>query len=355
MSDSRSGSDGPGEGLHVVRMAPASIRAAVARALAARGVPPHVAEIEAEVMVEADLMGVPSHGVLMLPRLLAALDDGRATPAPDVRVVSERGAVCCVDADLGPGRYTSTLAMSHAVARARTHGVGLCALVRSTHWGRAHPYACQAAREGLIGLCATNAIPTLAAVGASRAVLGNNPIAIAAPRAQGRDPLVLDMAMSQAALGKVGTYLREGRDIPAGWGFTAGGDAATDAAAILSSGLLAPVGGHKGLGLAFMVELLTAALAGAPLGHEIVASDRSGLDPGAAKLFVAIEIEAFGGQAAFVDRTETLLAFLHDAGAGQLAPGERGWAERARNLVAGVPLHAAIVDHLAAAGVVLDA
>lgn len=350
MTDPRSGPDDPAD---VIRFAPAALRAAVARALAARGVPAQVAEVEAELMVEADLMGVPSHGVLMLPRLLAALDDGRATAAPDVRVVSDRGAVCCVDGDLGPGRYASTLAMTHAVERARAHGVGLCALVRSTHWGRAFPYACQAARQGLIGLCATNAIPTLAASGASRAVLGNNPIAMAAPRGQGADPVVLDMAMSQAALGKVGTYHREGRDIPAGWGFAAGGAAASDAAAILSSGLLAPMGGHKGLGLTLMVELLTAALTGGPLGHEIVASDRSGLDPGATKLFVAIEIEAFGGRPAFADRVETLLAFLREEAPGQLAPGERGWAERARNLIAGVPLHQAIVSQLEAAGVVL--
>lgn len=353
MNDPRHAPEAADPSPRVIRLAPAALRAAVARALTARGVPSPVAEVEAELMVEADLMGVPSHGVLMLPRLLSALDDGRATASPDVRVVSDRGAACCVDGDLGPGRYASTLAMTHAITRARTHGIGLCALVRSTHWGRAFPYACQAARQGLMGLCATNAIPTLAAGGAARAVLGNNPIAIAAPRGQGADPIVLDMAMSQAALGKVGTYQREGRDVPEGWGFTARGEAASDAAAILSSGLLAPMGGHKGLGLALMVELLTAALTGGPLGHEIVARDRTGLDPGATKLFVAIDIAAFGGQPAFADRVETLLAFLRDEAPGQLAPGERGWAERARNLVAGVPLHEAIVSQLRAAGVVL--
>lgn len=335
------------------RIPAAALQAAVLRALTARTVPPAIAAVEAEVIVEADLMGVPSHGVLMLPRLLAALDDGRANPAPDVRMVRSHGATCVLDGDRGPGRYVSMVAMGHAVERARTHGVGVCAVVHSTHWGRAHAYACHAARSGMVGVCATNAIPTLAAEGAPRAVVGNNPIAIAVPRADGQDPVVLDMAMSQAALGKVGTYLREGRDVPAGWGFSADGHPADGAAAILASGLLAPMGGHKGLGLAVMVELLTAALTGGPLGHEIAERDRSGLDPDASKLFVALDVAVFGGPAAFFRRVDDLLAHLHGAAHGLLAPGERGWATRARYAAEGVPIHAAIIDQLAAAGIAL--
>src|SRR6185369_1596118 len=127
--------------------------------------------------------------------------------------------------------------------------------------GRAHAFACQAAQAEMIGICTTNAIPNMLAWGSTRPLLANNPLAIAVPRgnkAQPPEPFVLDMAMSQAALGKIGTFLREGKPVPAGWGLNARGKPSVDPAAILSSGKVLPFGGHKGAGLAFMMELLTA-------------------------------------------------------------------------------------------------
>jgi LDH2 family malate/lactate/ureidoglycolate dehydrogenase len=329
------------------------LTAAVRDALVGAGVPPPIAVVEAGVMVDADLCGVPSHGVLMLPRLLAALRDGRAAASPAVTLVRDHSATCVLDGANGPGRYISICAMDHAVAKARALGIGACLAVRTTHWGRAHAYAVHAARQGVIGLCTTNAIPTLAPAGATHAILGNNPLAIAVPRGEGADPLVLDIAMTQAAFGKVATWRREGRTVPPDWGFDANGRPTDDAATILASGMLSPMGGHKGLGLALMMELLTAGLANSFFGHEIVERDRSGVDPDASKFFIAIDPGAFGDAAAFARRVDELVTWIKSTEADEavLAPGERGWTARAHHLAHGIPLHDAIVQQLAVVGV----
>ncbi len=324
-------------------------------ALAREGVPPDVREIEAELMTEAELHGVPSHGMLMLPRLIAGLRNGRATPDPDVRVIREAAATCVLDGDRGPGRYVGVQAMRAAVERARRFGVGACLAINTTHWGRAHAYACLAAREGLIGLCTTNAIPNMLAPGSSRPVLGNNPLAIAAPRGAGGHPVVLDLAMSQAAFGRVATEAREGRSVPGGWGLDAAGNETDDPAAILASHNLLPMGGHKGAGLAVMMELLTGALGGGLLSHEIGQADPSGLDEGASKFFLAIDVGAFGGRTRFEQRVEDLLSYLHDAESGHEAsfPGERGWRTRADYERDGIPVHPDVLAALRELGVEL--
>ncbi|MDP5240579.1 Ldh family oxidoreductase [Uliginosibacterium sp. 31-16] len=336
----------------IVRIAYAELSRKVATALEAAGVPAVIAALEAEVMAEADLTGVPSHGVRMLPPLLAALKDGRVTAAPDIRLKREFGATSLLDGDNGPGRTTSCHAMNDAVARARQFGIGACLAMHTTHWGRAHAYAYRAAQQGMIGICTTNAMPTMAVWGGTGKIIGNNPLAISIPRAETQAPLVLDMAMSQAAVGKVGTWLREGREVPQGWGLDASGQPSTDAKAILGGAVL-PFGGHKGAGLALMMELLTAALAGGAFGNEIIAGDRSGLDPDSCKLFIALNPAAFGGTDVFEARVADYLAYLGQDAAPFTWPGERGWTERDENLVQGVPLHTEIVAQLAAVGVVI--
>jgi LDH2 family malate/lactate/ureidoglycolate dehydrogenase len=330
---------------------------AVTRAIVVAGVAADLAEIEAAVMVEADLQGVPSHGVRMLPGLLRGLADGRVNTRPDIRLLHEFSAVCRLDGDNGPGRYVARQAMNHAMERASRFGIGVCLAGRTTHWGRAHYYAAWAARQGLIGICMTNGMPCMAIFGATTRVIGNNPLAIAIPRGEEEDPVVLDMAMSQAAVGKVATWLREKREIPEHWGLDDQGRPSSDAKAILGGAVL-PFGGHKGAGLALMIELLTAGLAGGLFGNEIMAGDRSGLDPESSKLFVAIDPQAFGDREILATRVGEYLAYLGEVtvGAESLTwPGRRGYGARTVNLARGVPLHREIVAELRAAGVVLPA
>ncbi|MFO7692173.1 MAG: Ldh family oxidoreductase [Vicinamibacterales bacterium] len=337
------------------RFSAAALRRAVTEALAREGVPPHVRKVEAELMVEAELHGVPSHGLLMLPRLVAGLRGRRANPDPQVRLVRDSAAVCVMNGDRGPGRYVGVQGMRAAIERAGRFGIGACLVANTTHWGRAHAYACLAADEGFVGLCTTNAIPNMVVPGSPRPVLGNNPLAIAAPRGGGRRPIVLDIAMSQAALGRVATAEREGWDVPLGWGLDGNGQPTSDAAAILSSQNLLPMGGHKGAGLALMMEVLTAALGGSLLSHEIVGNDDSGLDAGASKLFLALDVGAFGDRARFEERVEDLLAHVRATSSGRaaLAPGERGWRTRAEYERDGIPVHPVVLAALQAVGVEL--
>jgi LDH2 family malate/lactate/ureidoglycolate dehydrogenase len=330
--------------------------AAIRNALEAEGVPPPVREVEAEVMAEADLMGVPSHGVRWLPGLIKAIREKRVNPDPRLGVLRERAAVCVMDGDTGPGRYVAVRAMQHAVERAGRYGAGVCLAARTTHWGRAHAYACRAAQAGMIGICTTNAIPNMLAWGSSRPLLGNNPLAIAVPRGPNLNPIVLDMAMSQAAVGKVGTYLREGRSVPKNWGLDSAGEPTGDPAAIMASRKFLPMGEHKGAGLALMMELLTGALSGGLFSHEIERLDNSALDPNSSKLFLALDVEAFVQRERFAARVEDFLSYLlkeREPGNQAFYPGERGWQTRARYLAEGIPIHPEITAQLRAAGITL--
>jgi LDH2 family malate/lactate/ureidoglycolate dehydrogenase len=209
----------------------------------------------------------------------------------------------------------------------------------------------------MIGICTTNAMSSMAGWEATSPILGNNPLAIGIPGAKPDEPIVLDMAMSQAAVGKVATWLREGRAIPGNWGLDANGRPSDDPAAILKGSVL-PFGGHKGAGLALMMQLMTAVLAGGMLDHELRARDASGSDAGASKLFIALDVAAFTDAARFRAQAAGLLDWLAaHAGSDREVfrwPGERGWQEAAANRREGVPVHPDIVARLAAAGVVLD-
>lgn len=314
------------------------------------GIAPEQAQVEAEIMSEADLLGVPSHGVRMLPPLLKALADGRVTSKPQFNYVRRFGAIAVLDCDNGPGRFAAQTAMQQATTLAQEFGVGVCLAKNTTHWGRAHAYANRAAQAGFIGICTTNAIPTMAVGGAKKAVIGNNPLAIGIPRSNAAEPIVLDMAMSQAAVGKVGTWLREGKALPENWGIDAEGKPTNDAKAILGGAVL-PMGEHKGAGLAVMFELLTAALAGAAFTQQIRSNDASGLDPLASKIFIALNPAAFIDPAEFTSYSESFINYLKDEAAPFAYPGERGWQTRDKQLVTGVELHTEIVQQLNNAGI----
>ena len=314
------------------------------------GVAPEQARIEAEIMSEADLLGVPSHGVRMLPPLLKAIAEERVTANPQFNYVRQFGAISVLDCDNGPGRYGSDKAMQQATQLAKQFGVGVCLAKNTTHWGRAHAYASRAAKAGFIGICTTNATPTMAIGGAKKAVIGNNPLAIGIPMVNAQEPVVLDMAMSQAAVGKVGTWLREGKTLPGNWGVDAEGKPTNDAKAILGGAVL-PMGEHKGAGLAVMFELLTAALAGAAFTQHIRSNDSSGVDPLASKIFIALDPAAFLEPAEFPSHANTFIDYLKEEAAPFSYPGERGWETGIKQLTDGVTLHQEIVQQLQDVGV----
>jgi LDH2 family malate/lactate/ureidoglycolate dehydrogenase len=317
------------------------------QALEKCGVPAHIASVEAEVMVESDLMGVASHGVRMLPGLLDGIQEGRAKANPNIKLMKDFQAVCVLDGDNGPGRYVCVEATKQAVERAKKFGIGACLAQRVTHWGRGFAYALRAAQANTVGICLTNAMTNMIAWGSTKPLLGNNPFAIGVPQA-GKNPVVLDMAMSQAAIGKIVTYLREGKEAPSNWGLDATGKPSTDPRTILESRRILPFGDHKGAGLAVMMELLTGALAGVMLSHEMLASDNSTLDPNSTKLFIALDVQAIGNLDALSANIEKTRQWMQatEPTVDILFPGDQSWRNREINLRDGILLRPDILADL---------
>jgi len=253
------------------------------------GVREEIAQVEAEITADVDLAGVHSHGVQLVPTPTENIRTGTVNPDPPLRVVVDHPASVLYESDRAIGRYTSATMMDVATDRAARFGVGLASIRGVAHWGRGYSYVRRAAKAGYIGIAYTNATVNFPAWGTSTPSLGNNPMAIGIPAADVEEPVVLDMAMTQAAIRKIMDAAAAGDAVPVGWGLDEEGRATTDPRAILDSQRILPMGGHKGSALAFMVELLTAGLAGGLLcfeqGTEGRPDDFAG---GSSKTFLAI-------------------------------------------------------------------
>ncbi len=304
------------------------------------GAPEEVASLEAEIAAEVDLFGVHSHGVQLLPTVVEHIREGSINPAPKLQPIIDSEASVLFDADRGIGRYVSALAMDEAVKRARRFGIGIACLRNASHWGRGHSYALRAVRQGMIGLAFTSATANFPAWGTSVPTLGNNPLAIGAPGGNPDESPVLDIAMTQSAIRRVWDAAAAGQTVPADWGLDAEGRPTSDPKAIIDSERFLPMGRHKGSGLAFMTDLITAGLAGGPLcfeqGKEAVPTDMAG---GSSKTFIAIK--PFGDW--LEARTEDLKEHLKSApGAPEqgeaLWPGEGSHRRRLDYLRDGIPL-----------------
>jgi LDH2 family malate/lactate/ureidoglycolate dehydrogenase len=227
---------------------------ACGRILEKVGVPPEQARIIAEVTVEADLRGIGSHGLLRLPAYVHRVQAGLMAADTQLKVVRERGATVLLDAQGGFGQVAGVYAMNQAIERARQHGVGFVAVRNANHFGIAAYYTMMALPHRMIGIAATNAAPSMAAWGGTTPVLGTNPISVAIPTGQDVD-IVLDMASSVVARGKIRAAATKGERIPLGWALDAEGRPTEDPQAALK-GTLLPIGGPKGYGLALVVDVL---------------------------------------------------------------------------------------------------
>lgn len=244
-----------------------SLTAAVAALFAAAGTPPDRAEMVARCLVDADLEGVSSHGVMLVPMYVDRIRAGSVDPAADPEVIRDRDAVAVMDAHHGFGQVTGDAAMDVAVDKALRLGVGVVTVRHGFHFGMARRYALSAAARSCVGIVSCNTRPLMPAPGGAERMVGNNPIAIAMPSA-GDVPVVLDIALSEAAMGKVRMADASGEPIPDTWATDSNGTPTTDPAAAIA-GMLLPVGAHKGFGLAFMLDLLAGVLSGGAWGDAV--------------------------------------------------------------------------------------
>ncbi|WP_112240981.1 Ldh family oxidoreductase [Kribbella monticola] len=290
-----------------VLVRPAWLEATVSAVFTALGFEPTDSANIAAALVEADLRGVSSHGVMLVPMYVERLNAGGVTREHVLDIVHDAGAAMVVDARGGMGQLSSPHAMNHAIERSGRYGIGLVSVRNAHHFGAASRWAMQAARAGRLGIAMSNTTPLMPAPGGAERIVGNNPLAIAVPTDAGPE-IVLDMALSAVALGKIRLAESAGRPIPDTWATDPSGVPTTDPqAAVL--GMLLPAAGHKGFGLALMIDVLTGVLSGGGWGDQVRPLYREPARPNdCAHLFLAIDPELLGGIEGFKRRSSALAA-----------------------------------------------
>jgi len=334
-----------------VRIDPDRLRAFASAVYRRAGLPEPDAELLADSLVQADLWGHPSHGVLRLDWYRKRILAGTLKPDARPELVTDAGAVAVLDGRDGAGQVLAKRAMEEAIARARRHGVGVVAVRESNHFGTAMYFTRMAAAAGCVGFLSTNASPAMAPWGGRAKAVGNNPWSLAAPAGR-HPPMILDIANTAVARGKVYLARQRGERIPEGWALDADGRPTTDPRAAIE-GLIQPMAGHKGYGIAVMMDVLSGVLTGSGFAAEVQGPYQARERSRCGHLAMALHIEAFQPLAEFGARMERYVAELKDVplapGAAEVFyPGEIESRNDARHRARGLDLPEATLADLAA-------
>jgi LDH2 family malate/lactate/ureidoglycolate dehydrogenase len=318
------------------------------RALVAGGMRDHDAEKTACVLVLADMFGVRTHGISRVPQYLERVKLGGINVRADIAVARMAPGLAMVDGQNGIGPLIGMVGLEAAMEGAKSAGIGAAFVRGSNHFGPIVPYAFLAAQQGFASIIASNATTTIAPWGGRDTRVGNNPLGIGMPN-PGGDPVILDMAMSVAARAKIRNLMQKGESMPEGWAADRDGKPTTDPRAGLD-GFLLPVGGHKGYGLAVMVDLLAGLLSGAAFLTHVQAWDKN---PGVAQnlghVFILIDTSKLASTEWLHTQMEDFQSILRstpaaDPKAPVLLPGEREMQSYARARRDGVSVAAADLD-----------
>jgi LDH2 family malate/lactate/ureidoglycolate dehydrogenase len=290
----------------MTRITPGELRGFAAGVLAAAGAPEDDAALVADSLVQADLWGHQSHGLLRLPWYVARLRSGAMRARTEPVVLSDTGPLVLLDGRDGIGQVLTERARELAVSRAREHGVGVVGVRNSNHFGTAMYFTRRAARDGCVAVLTTNASPAMAPWGGREKVLGTNPWSIAAPGADGR-VVAVDIANTAVARGKIYLAKNRGEPIPDTWAMGPDGAPTTDPAEGVL-GVILPMAGHKGYAIAFLMDVLSGALTGSGVGTEVHGPYEPEARSRAGHLFLALDPAAFGDEAGYRARVEQLVA-----------------------------------------------
>ncbi len=327
------------------------LRALSDRIQVALGVPAADAGIVTDCLVEAEMMGLTTHGIIRLKWYMDRLRAGGINPHPTMRLLRDQAATALYDGDNGFGPVGGRLAMQTAIAKAGVYGIGMALMRNCNHYGVAQYYARMALPHDMIGVSMTNVIAAMPPTGGAEPRQGNNPYSVALG-AGSEPPIVIDGATSKGTWGKAVLAIQRGESAPPGLYADKDGNPTTDAQAVLESGMLLPIAEHKGYGLAVAVELLTGMLAGGALDHEVPHPYRILDKPGDnTYLMAAIRIGHFCDPAEFYQRTgewvRTMRATRRAPGVERIwLPGEMEHVTRAERLAVGIPLHESQIAEL---------
>jgi LDH2 family malate/lactate/ureidoglycolate dehydrogenase len=308
------------------------LTSAVADIFAAVGIAAAEAQVVAADLVAADVEGIASHGVMLVPMYVERINKGSVSRRSAGEVVSDRGGAIVIDAGNALGQLTSRQAVKLAVARAREIGLATVAVRNGFHFGTAGRYARLIAEQNCVGIVLSSTRPLMPPPGGAEALVGNNPIAIALPSA-GDFAVEVDMALSATAMGKIRLAAAAGEDIPADWAVDAEGRPTTDPVAAIK-GMLLPAAGPKGFGLAFAIDLLCGGLSDGAVGADVRPLYGDPAEPyRCSHLFLAIHAGHFPVGERFAERVRDQAMRVSQSKRGPgvervYAPGELVWATR---------------------------
>jgi LDH2 family malate/lactate/ureidoglycolate dehydrogenase len=324
-------------------VAAAGLRDFVGALYRAAGLPELDAALVADTLVRADLWGHASHGVMRAPWYLDRIRAGTMQPVTQAERVVDAGAIAVLDGHDGVGQVIARDAMQDAIRRARAHGVGVVSVRHSGHHGALGYFTRMAAEAGCIGLLMANGGPAMAPWGGRRMAVGTNPWSIAAPAGR-HAPMMLDIANTVVARGKIFLARQKGIPIPDHWAMDAQGRRTTDPIAALK-GVILPMAGHKGYAIATMVDVLSGVLSGSGMLTEVSSPYQAERVSRCGHFVMALDIAAFGPAERFAQRMEQMIAELKAVplaeGATEIFyPGEIEARSEARHLADGLDLPA---------------
>jgi LDH2 family malate/lactate/ureidoglycolate dehydrogenase len=290
----------------MTRAVPERLTDFAAAVLAAESVPAADARLVARCLVQAELWGHPSHGMLRLGWYVARIRSGVVDPAAKPETLVERGSLALLDGHEGLGHVVCAHAASEAVRRAGEHGVGLVGVRNSNHFGMAAHYTRMIAEQGCVGVVTTNGSPAMAPWGGKEKAVGANPWSIAAPAGR-HGVTVMDIANVNAARGKIYAARERGATVPEGWALDAQGRPTTDPAAAIA-GVILPMGGHKGYAISFMMDVLSGVLTGSSFATGVSGPQQAERRSGCGHLVLAIDVAAVADPGGFAERMEALIA-----------------------------------------------
>src|SRR2546426_8632546 len=331
------------------------------------GVPAQDAKITTDVLVLADLRGIESHGVARLPRYYADLKNGWTKPTDQSKVVKETKATALIDGGQSLGQVVGRRGMELAIKKAKETAIGIVSVKNSHHYGIAGYYSLMALEHDLIGVSMTNAAPLVVPTFGRTAVLGTNPMSLTAP-ASNEKPFVLDMATSVVPRGKLEVYDRLKKKMPLGWAVDGTGRGTSDPHTVLDAlskrlgGGILPLGGegeehsgHKGYGLALMVDVLCGVLSGSATGLGV---DVDKANPNVGHFFMALDPSAFRPLDDFKREMDRLSRELKNSpkahGQNRIyVHGEKSYARMEKYRREGIPLGTVVVESLRQIGIEL--
>lgn len=316
------------------------------------GMPQEDARFHAQALVKTNLWGIDSHGVLRVPAYFNRMLNGAINVSPNIKTIKGDKGLEVMDGDGGAGFIVAQKAMDRAIELAKTYNVGMVGVVNSNHFGAGALYARLAAEKGMIGFAMTNVLPLIVAPGASKPVVGNNPLAIAVPT-YNAFPFCLDISFSKVAGGKFTLAMKKKEKIPMDWGTDSEGRP-TDDPAKAHKGFLLPAADHKGLGLAEVIDILCGVITGGVFSHQMKSMYANPDEPSLTGHFmIAINIDAIIGQDEMKQRmTEYYQRIkatpMWDETKEMFMPGEIEYRKEQERLEGGIPVPITTYEELIA-------